>query len=148
MTEINPNRRFVSSREALQELEALQSENESAIDKPTSSKITLTKSAEELLIQVPPLSVRQKPDRPKLLEQARTSSLVPSFARSLPSPLFILFLIVLGAYYGVLTVIIFFLPIIFLPIIRMGAICRSWTAHPRGPFCPGFELCHDPITIS
>lgn len=123
ITELSPKRRFVSSREALQKLEALQSENESAIDKPTSSKITLTKSAEELLIQVPPLSVRQKPDRPQLLEQARTSSLVPSFARSLPSPLFILFLILLGAYYGVVLLIMFLLPIIGWALLAGVSLC-------------------------
>lgn len=45
-------------------------------------------------------------------EQARASSFVPSFVRSLPSPLFILALIILGAYYSVLLVIVFLLPII------------------------------------
>jgi serine/threonine protein kinase len=113
MTEPSSKRRFGSSQEALQALKALQPEDEMlATSKPTGSKILLTKSAEELQILIPPLSVRQQPNRSKFLEKARKSDLVPSFARSLPSPLFILLLVILGIYYSVIFLLCLLLPIL------------------------------------
>jgi len=123
MTEPSPKRRFGSSQEALHALKALQSEAEMLVaSKPTGSKISLTKSAEKLQILIPSLAVRQQPNRPKFLEKARKSDLIPSFARSLPSPLFILLLVVFGIYYLALALLMLLLPIIGVSILIIAPL--------------------------
>lgn len=123
MTEPSLKRRFSTSREALQALQTPSEIEGLAVGKPARGKISLTKTAEELHILIPPLSVRQKPNRPKLLERARKSSL-PSFARSLSSPLSILVHIVAGVYYtfSALFVLFFLLFAIFIPIIGVSIL--------------------------
>ncbi|NJN88472.1 MAG: serine/threonine protein kinase [Leptolyngbyaceae cyanobacterium SL_7_1] len=113
MTEPSLKQRFSSTQEALQTLNALQSDGELVItNKPIGSKIVVTKNPEELQILIPPMSVRSQPNRPKLLERARKSSLFPSFVRSLPTPLLIIVLIVFGIYYAVIGLLMFLIPIL------------------------------------
>jgi serine/threonine protein kinase len=113
MTEPSLKQRFSSSQEALQTLNALQSDGELVLtNKPIGSKIVVTKNSEELQILIPPVSVRSQPNRPKLVERARKSSLFPSFVRSLPTPLLIIVLIVFGIYYAVIGLLMFLIPII------------------------------------
>lgn len=133
MAEPSSKQRFGSSQEALQALKSLQQDEVSITSKPASSKISLTKSAKELQILIPPLFVRQQPNRSKFLERARKSSLLPSFARSLPSPLLILLLLGFGIYYFAMVLLFLFLPIfgVSLMVIMPYILYMSMISHSQ-----------------